>query len=72
PARLMQEPIKSGPFKGERLKKEDWDKMLDEYYTIHNWDKETGWCTKESLDLLNLPEVEDMLNRAGKLITTGH
>ena len=32
PKRLMEEPVKSGPLKGEMLKREDWDRMLDEYY----------------------------------------
>ena len=68
PARLMEEPIQSGPFKGERLKKDDWDKMLDEYYAIHHWDRETSWCTKESLGLLGLQQVRDILRNAGKLI----
>jgi len=72
PARLMEEPIQSGPFKGERLKKDDWDKMLDEYYEMHHWSRETGWCTKESLELLDLQEVGDILRNAGKLIDAGN
>jgi len=67
PRRLMEEPIKSGPFKGERLKKDDWDRMLDEYYQLHKWDKETGWCTEISLKLLGLTEILEMLNNVEKL-----
>lgn len=72
PARLMEEPIQSGPFQGERLRKADWDKMLDEYYSLHHWDRETSWCTKESLELLRLQEVRDILRDDGKLIDSGN
>jgi len=67
PIRLMEEPMKAGPFKGQRLEKDKWDKMLDEYYELHHWYKETGWCTKKSLKLLNLKEIADILKNAGKL-----
>ena len=42
PARLMEEEIKSGPMQGQRLSREDWDLMLDEYYRLHGWDEKTG------------------------------
>jgi aldehyde:ferredoxin oxidoreductase len=35
PERLMKEPIKSGPGKGELLDREKWDAMLERYYGIH-------------------------------------
>ncbi|RLE08997.1 aldehyde ferredoxin oxidoreductase [Candidatus Aerophobetes bacterium] len=54
PKRLMEEPIKSGPFKGEYLEREKWDKMLDEYYELHNWDKKTGLPTKQTLQKMGL------------------
>lgn len=57
PERFMQEPVQSGPLKGELLQQSDWDKMLDEYYYIHGWDKETSWPTKEKLRELDLDEA---------------
>jgi aldehyde:ferredoxin oxidoreductase len=54
PKRLMEEPVKSGPLKGELLKEEEWEKMLDEYYSLHGWDCETGWPSKEKLEELDL------------------
>jgi aldehyde:ferredoxin oxidoreductase len=57
PKRLMEEPIKSGPLKGERLLKEDWDRLLDDYYDCHKWDKQTSWPTREILKSLGLEEV---------------
>jgi aldehyde:ferredoxin oxidoreductase len=67
PSRLMEEPIKSGPHQGERLEKDKWDQMLDEYYEIHGWDKETGLQTREALENLGLGHVADDLAKAGRL-----
>jgi len=60
PKRLMEESIKSGPFKGERLEKEKWDKMLDEYYELHNWDKKIGLPTKQTLQKIGLEWTLDL------------
>lgn len=42
PARSMTEPMLSGPFKGQKLDLDKWDKMLSEYYRLHEWDENTG------------------------------
>ena len=65
PGRFMEEPVKSGPAQGEVLLKDKWDAMLDEYYQLHGWDKETGWQTKRQLEGLDLKEVADDLEQAG-------
>lgn len=67
PQRFMEEPVKSGPAKGELLVKKMWDKMLDEYYQLHGWDIETGWQSRRQLKTLSLTEVADDLEQAGKL-----
>jgi aldehyde:ferredoxin oxidoreductase len=67
PKRLMEEPIKSGPLKGELLNREDWDKMLDTYYSLHGWSQGTGWPTKEKLQELNLPECIERLEQAKQM-----
>ena len=67
PRRFMDEPIKSGPAQGELLLRDEWDKMLDEYYEIHGWDKETGWQSRRQLEELALKEVADDLERAGRI-----
>jgi aldehyde:ferredoxin oxidoreductase len=66
PQRLMEEPIRSGPLRGECLKREDWDKMLDEYYTLHGWDPLTSWPMKEKLVELDLKECIGRLDQARK------
>ena len=70
PRRLMEEPIKSGPLKGEQLKQGDWDKMLDEYYNLHGWDQYTSWPTKKKLEELNLPECIAILEKAKQKFNT--
>jgi aldehyde:ferredoxin oxidoreductase len=57
PRRLMEEGIKTGPFKGERLERREWDKMLDEYYSLHGWDIKTSWPTRESLEKIGLEGI---------------
>jgi aldehyde:ferredoxin oxidoreductase len=68
PKRFMEEPIKEGPYKGYRCEKENWDRMLDEFYELQGWDKETGLQTRSSLNALGLQRVSEKLERAGKLI----
>ncbi len=65
PERLMEEPIKTGPYKGERLEKQKWEKMLDEYYELHGWDT-NGWPTARTLRQLELKEMERDLNKVRK------
>ena len=68
PKRLMEEPVKTGEYKGELLDAMKWGQMLDEYYDLHGWDKETSWQTRENLQNIDLTEVADALDTAGKLI----
>lgn len=66
PERFFQ-PIKSGPAKGERLEKEKFKKVLDEYYELRGWDKETGLPTRVKLQEVGLKEVADNLEKYDKL-----
>jgi len=67
PPPRLEEPAKSGPFKGERLEPEKWEHMLDEYYLAQGWDLETGWQTRSSLQALGLDEVIAKLEAYGRL-----
>jgi len=62
PQRLMEEPIKSGPLKGQMLKKGKWEEVLDEYYTLHGWDLSTGWPKMEKLEELGLHDYIHFLD----------
>jgi len=67
PSRLLEEPIKSGPFKGSVIEKSKWDKMLDDYYELHGWDKSTGRQTASQLRDLGLEKVANRLAEKGRL-----
>ena len=68
PQRFMQEPIRSGPNKGQIIDKKTFDHMLNEYYHLHGWDVETGYQTAKCLDVLKLVEVKEKLRQSGRLI----
>jgi len=67
PYKLSDIPVSSGEFAGEKLQLEKWEKMLDDYYIAHGWDTTTGWQTKECLLRLELNDVKERLEKAGKL-----
>lgn len=67
PERFMKESVQTGPSKGSILLKEDWDKMLDEYYEFHGWNKKSGWQTRECLYNMDLKEIADDLAKIGRI-----
>ena len=67
PWRLMNEPIRSGPSKGMITSREELDQMLDEYYSLHEWDNKTGCPSREILEKLDIGDVADQLEQLGKI-----
>lgn len=61
----MKISVQEGPYKGERLDAEKWEQMLDRYYDLHGWDKDTGWPTRRGLASIGLKGVADRLIREG-------
>jgi aldehyde:ferredoxin oxidoreductase len=57
PERYFEEPIASGRFKGEKIDREAFNRMLDEYYHLHGWDVTTGTPRVEGLRNLGLDTV---------------
>jgi len=53
PKRFFAEPVPGGPFKGERLDKAKFNKMLEGYYKLHGYDKD-GIPVKETFDKFGL------------------
>ncbi len=47
PKRFFEEPVPSGPHKGERLDKAKFDEMIGEYYALRGYDKD-GVPTEEA------------------------
>jgi len=67
PIRFMKEPIRSGPYATQVLSKNEWNRMLDEYYTLEGWDPATGQQTEASLLALGLGDVAEKLKQHGRL-----
>jgi len=51
PRRMTAEPLPSGPAAGQVVR---LDQMLDEYYQLRGWDKDTGYPTREKLEELGI------------------
>ncbi|MFC1970429.1 aldehyde ferredoxin oxidoreductase family protein [Chloroflexota bacterium] len=67
PDRFFTEPLPEGPAKGAILSRDKIRQLLDEYYELRSWDKETGLPTAEKLNELGLHDVADELLKLGKL-----
>lgn len=67
PPRVLNEPIPSGQYAGFHPTREKWDKLLDEYYEMHGWEKNTSFPMRETLEGLDLKQVADDLEKIGKL-----
>ena len=54
PRRLLEEPIATGPARGERLDRNRYEQMLTEYYRLRGWDPDTGIPSAEKCCELSL------------------
>ncbi len=54
PIRFFEEEMPDGPAKGAKLNREEYDRLLDDYYVARGWDKTTGEPTPEKLRSLGL------------------
>jgi len=62
PYRVMNEPIPSGPSKGQYIPEKYFNKELDNYYQKRGWDTITGVPKKETLIELDLEYIAKDLN----------
>jgi aldehyde:ferredoxin oxidoreductase len=53
PKRMFEEAVPGGRFRGERLDKEKFDRMVDEYYALCGWDGD-GIPTEETFNTFGL------------------
>lgn len=65
--RDLNEPIPTGNLAGWKMDETKYNQMLDEYYELHGWDKETGYPKRETLEDLGLKDVADDLEKIEKL-----
>lgn len=67
PVRFLEEPIRSGPYKGWKADREGYEEMKDEYYKLHGWDIKTGWQTVECLEELGLHDAAEKIAKVNRL-----
>ncbi len=67
PRRFWEEPVNSGPYSGEGIDHDTWERMLDEYYSLHGWDPATGFQLRETLTELDLDTVANRLEKENLL-----
>ena len=67
PWRLMNEPITTGSAKGLMNSKEELNRLLDRYYELHDWDLESSWPYRETLEKLVLNDVIEEFQNNNKL-----
>jgi len=65
--RDMSEPIPKGRLAGWKMDEGQYNRMLDEYYDLHGWDRETSFPKRETLLSLDLEYVAGDLDKIGKL-----
>jgi len=59
------EPVPDGPFKGEMIDPEKWDKLLDEYYQVRGWNS-MGIPTASTLSSLELEDIAEEIGAKGQ------
>jgi aldehyde:ferredoxin oxidoreductase len=65
--RDLSEPIPTGPLAGWKMDEQKYNKMLDDYYDLHGWDRETSYPKRRTLVDLGLESVAEDLAKIGKL-----
>jgi aldehyde:ferredoxin oxidoreductase len=65
--RDQTEPLNKGKMQGWKLDMDKYNGMLDRYYELHGWDKETGYPKRSTLEKYGIGYVADELARRGKL-----
>ncbi|MFC2105914.1 aldehyde ferredoxin oxidoreductase C-terminal domain-containing protein [Candidatus Bipolaricaulota bacterium] len=67
PARFYEKPLTEGSARGTALSMDKVSRLLDEYYELMGWDKQSGLPTRRKLVELGLEEVADEFEYIGKL-----
>ncbi|MFH1651248.1 MAG: aldehyde ferredoxin oxidoreductase family protein [Chloroflexota bacterium] len=67
PERFFTEPLPEGPDKGAVLSRDTINRVLDEYYDLRGWDRETGVPTFRKLKELGLKDIGADLLRMDRI-----
>ena len=60
PTRTFSEPVPKGPFKGKKIARDQYEKILDVYYELRGWDS-GGIPKKDTLIDLNLQDLVEFV-----------
>lgn len=52
---------------GRTFTREEFDALVDSYYELRGWDKETGWPTRDTWEGCGLGDVADEMEKLGML-----
>lgn len=63
PDYFMEKSLQNGPMKNEKISKEEWDEMIDRYYSLHGWNLETTIPYKSTLKRLGLDDYSKYLRK---------
>jgi aldehyde:ferredoxin oxidoreductase len=63
PPRFTEENLPDGPSKGQRITNEELQKMLDNYYELRGWNKNTGIPKREKLIELGLEHAAKAIEK---------
>jgi len=67
PARLLEDPVRSGPNKGQVVSRKELESMKDDFYQSMGWGINTGVPSTERLRSLQLEDVAENLQNVGIL-----
>ena len=67
PKRFFEEPIPDGPLKGSVFDKGKFKRLLEEYYELRGWDRDSGFPKREKLSELGIEDIADDVEKLGKL-----
>jgi aldehyde:ferredoxin oxidoreductase len=70
PKRFIEQPLPSGPAKGETFKRKELEGMIDNYYELRGWDKKSGLHLKKKLLDLGMKEVLKDLEKRKLVISS--
>ena len=62
PKRFFEE-LKGGPFEGQKIPKEDFERARDTFYSMMGWDTKTGIPQRAKLEELDIGWVSDILEK---------
>lgn len=65
--KIMKEPIQTGSYKGEMIDPQKFEVMLDEYYELRGWHKETGIPSRAKLERVGLKDIAEELTKMGRM-----